>query len=257
MPTEQKLIREARFGPPKCWKTGSVVSSYPKPLLVLQCDLNGIDIITPQPPHIPLTEFDAWTKKERKALPLISYVDFNENYKPGMTLEMEVQKNSDSFPQIVRTVNALSRNCPWRTVVLDSTTSMQGFIYGYLASTAPQQLADARKWAASIGKKIDEVITVLSNLKDTHIVVIMHEDVETNEITKQSSFTPMLYSKLRLYVGGILSQLFYQKMDQGKPTIWTGDDGFIRGVGARWPDLRERKKITPPTCQEIYGQDIA
>jgi hypothetical protein len=253
MSETQKLIREARFGPPKSWKTGAVVTSYPRPLLCLECDEGGMDIC-PGAIKIKQSDFYTATQQARKDLPSVSYVDFTENYKPEMSLDLSVERNPNSFPEVVRAINYLTKSCPWRTVVLDSTSALQKFILGYVAATAPAQLADARKWAATVGGKIDNIITVLGSLKDTHVVTIMHEDYEKNELTQIVTTNPMLYSKLRLYVGGILSQFFYQKIYNGKPTLWAQDDGMIKGVGSRWPDLTNKKQITPPTCKEIYGE---
>jgi len=43
-----KLIRELRMGPPKQFKTGAVVGTYPKPLLLCQFDRGGVDIVPPR-----------------------------------------------------------------------------------------------------------------------------------------------------------------------------------------------------------------
>jgi hypothetical protein len=40
-----KYIREGRMGPPKSFKTGAVLGTYPKPLLCLEFDESGGDII--------------------------------------------------------------------------------------------------------------------------------------------------------------------------------------------------------------------
>jgi hypothetical protein len=40
-----KLIRELRWGPPKSFKTGAVTGTYPKPMLYLGFDVDGLSVI--------------------------------------------------------------------------------------------------------------------------------------------------------------------------------------------------------------------
>jgi hypothetical protein len=171
-------------------------------------------------------------------------------------MDLNMPPNAEGWPGFHKVAKTLITSCPYRTVVIDSFTSLQKLLYGYIVSTSPAQLADARKWAFTIGQKVDQVISAFAMLPNTHVVFIFHEDQEKNELTSEINTNPMLYSKLRLYTGGILSQFFYQKMEGGKAVLYTQATGFVKGIGARWPDLMNRPKITPPTFNEIYGKDV-
>jgi hypothetical protein len=44
---------------------------------------------------------------------------------------------------------------PFKTVVIDPITRLSDIIYGHIAATQAAQMADPRKWAASIGPNND------------------------------------------------------------------------------------------------------
>jgi hypothetical protein len=257
MSIQNKLIREGRFGPPKCWKTGSVVSTYPKPLLVMQFDKAGTEVIETgvqilEPESKLLTEY---SNKEQKSLPEITAVDFHIGYAPKISENYSPAADSAPFRRIAACSNVVAGKCPWATVVWDSTTYLSDFIYAHLSATNGGMLADPRKWAPAIGQKIASMITTAFCIP-SHQVFIMHEQTEKNELTQAVRQQPMIYSTYREVVSGAMSQFFYQYSDNGVPTLRTKDTGFIKGIGARWPhNLPER--ITPPTYAEIYEKVYA
>lgn len=264
-----KLIREGRFGPPKTFKTGAVVGTYPRPLLVLEMDAGGLDVI-PATPHKAATaikidieqkdvvfctpdKFSEWSSKPTTEQPQVLCLDLTSAARNQITLDIKPLKNPTTFPMIVTAINALlSGKCPWKTVVLDNTTSLSDAIYGYFASANEGIFADARKWAPAIGDKVKYILMECCKLP-CHFVAIMHEDTDKNETTGEIRTEPMIYSKYRQIVGGGLSQFFYQCKRGGQPKILTNDNGFIKGLGPRWPELPNECGVT---FNDIYGEAV-
>lgn len=265
-----KLIREGRFGPGKTFKTGSIVGTYPRPLLVLEVDAEGLDIIpeqqTTRADYIKLEvtakdvvtikadDFDAWCKKPISEQPKILCVDLANRTRQAISGDVKPQPNPNSFPAIFRTINTLlaANPCPWKTVVLDNTSSLSESVFGYFAATNATNFTDARKWAPDIGNKVKAIIAELCKLP-CHFVVIMHEDTEKDETTGVIKTEPMIFSKYRQLVGSVVSQFFHQCVKNKKPVIETMDNGYIKGLGSRWPEL-------PPDCgptfNDIYGEAV-
>jgi hypothetical protein len=249
-----KYIREGRMGPPKVFKTGAVVSTYPKPMLVLEGDEGGLDVLQNTP--INWLKDKAAIEQASKlttGLPAISTYNFvlpdgallNEAYK--------VAGNQASFSNFVNIVNILGRNCPWKTIVVDPITNLSDIIYSHLASADSAQMGDPRKWAFSVGAKIRQVIAAICTIK-AHAVFIIHSTTEKNELTGIIIEEPMIYSKYRDKIGADLSQFFYATIEQGKPMVWTQPQGFVRGIGCRWPANLPAK--VGARFEDIYGESV-
>lgn len=248
------------MGPGKVWKTGAIVSSYPKPMLVLEGDEGGLDIITK-----PLTI--NWVKKEEiaslllkptKDLPPITAWDFTGIKTGGVTDAYEVKKDFTTYPAFNSVCNQLitAPNMPFKTVVIDSITRLQEVIECHNAAVNPGTLIDARKWAPNIGMKIKQTIAELCRLQ-CHVVFILHTDTDKNELTGEITTQPMMFSKQRELVGNLLSQFFYAGVDLGtppKPFVLTQPQMYVKGIGMRWP-LGLPPKVGA-TFNEIYGQAV-
>lgn len=272
-----KLIREGRFGPPKTFKTGAVVGTYPRPMLVLECDEGGLDIIPKTPTAVPgqikldVTYGDiTFIKPDALSThlvptsppPPILCVDFSDGNLQEIPCDglaaYNAQPNVTAFPNVIRALNQVIRRAkepatfPWRTVVFDNTTSFSRFVYGHIAAVNSGAFSDARKWAPMIGNKVAAVIQELCHLP-AHVVVIMHESTDKNEVTGEVRTEPMIYSQYRQIVGGELSSFFYQRRVNGVPKIVTSDNGFIKGLGARWPVLPNECGVT---FEDIYGAAV-
>lgn len=266
-----KRICEGRFGPPKTFKTGAVVGTYPKPMLVFETDQGGMDIIpatnngtrtdfikldVTQKDITYITDvaaFKVLQEKPQAELPPITCYNLVDSRIQLITNDYRPQANSTTFPKITDAINALlSGKCPWKTVVLDNTTSLSDAIYGHVAHVNMAAMGDPRKWAPFVGGKIKSIIVECIKLP-CHFVVIMHEKTDKNEVTGEIKTEPMIYSDYRQVVGGAVSSFFYQTKVNGKPVIKTNDMGFIKGLGLRWPELPDECGVT---FKDIYGKSV-
>ena len=251
-----KLIRELRMGPPKCWKTGAVVGTYPRPLLVLNFDQEGLDVITEAITPISVVDFETVCKLPVDKQPPLSVVDFCDTQVKLMTEVYVPQGATKPFKEFVETVNRLVRvGCPWKTIVLDSASGLGDAILAHIAATNASSLASALKWAPMIGGKVHQCMGVMTSIQ-SHVVFIFHASTpEKDETTQQVEITPLVASKwARDRVGSLVSQYFYQCIESGKPIIHTRDNGYVRGIGCRWPNGLAPK--VGATFKDIYGKEL-
>lgn len=257
----KRYIREGRMGPPLTYKTGAVVNTYPKPMLVFEFDTGGLDVVTHPLVKIEMDRsgirgLDDLCKTPREKLPPITVLDFSTLSSTNL-LNADYTK-ADSIPLILFTdcVNKLIVNgCPWKTVVVDPITGLTGAIVMHIGGTQPQAMNDARRWAFMAGDKVQQIIGVVQGLP-CHTVFIMHCEEDENELTKEIRTFPMIPSKLKQRIGGLFSQFFYAVLEKGeppKPFVLTQPEGFVKGIGARYPNNMKAK--CGATFQEIYGSE--
>jgi hypothetical protein len=251
-----KLIREGRFGPPKSWKSGSIYSSYPRPLLALALKREELDIVREPVFWIDQDKLEDACKQSTKDMHPLAAIDLGMTGKDYQLEPLyQMPKDPTSWPNVVKAVNTITtKGCPWKTVVFDNTSDLSDAIQQHQAAINFGGNADPRKWAPAIGAKIQHLVVILGKLP-CHTVIIMHQFTDKNEITSEISTLPLIYSSVRETIGSLLSQFFYQTMVNGQPTVLTKATGFVKGIGARWPsDLPV--SISPPTFQNIYGAAI-
>src|SRR5438093_4057320 len=129
-----KLIRELRMGPPKTWKTGSVVTSYPKPMLVFEGDEGGLDVVQQSIEWIaPSTDttntLEQYCVVKREELRPITAIQFNVKDIPRLDDLWKPTGDPKSFVNFNKTVNNLFlKGCPWKTVVIDPVTVVQDMV---------------------------------------------------------------------------------------------------------------------------------
>lgn len=273
-----KYIRELREGAPKSFKTGAVVGSYPKPMLVFLWDRAGLDVVPSSKVIVPPTEFQFDVRyeeikflqpgqlasmlnvplAEQPKILAISYADA----KPG-ELDLLLKPIADSTPFqqfILNDFNAVVRHLqagralPWKTVVKDSLSGYQDVLLSHIAAFNPNALADARQWAAQIGAKIVQTISALTSWP-CHVVVTSHVTVEKQENTQMVKELPDMYSANRYNIGRLFSQMFYATKNGTRPVLWPHDQMYVVGTGARWP-VGLDKVIDPPSFQAIYGKEV-
>lgn len=264
-----KLIREGRFGAPKTFKTGAVVGTYPRPLLLLNCDEEGWsvfprrdekvnkDFIPYEVFHedldfIKADKLPEYCKKKPEDLKLVTVVEIHDLVKQRVMMQTYVpQANPQPLNDFVSAVNNLVQvGCPWKTVVLDSVTGLNDLTLSHIAATNAGFLADPRKWAPISGGKVSQCISVITSLQ-SHAVFIFHESFRENEKMQEIRISPLVHSQFRDRVGGLLNQWFYAFKENGKPKIRTTDFGLIKGIGCRWPSNLE--DVVGPTFKDIYG----
>lgn len=273
-----KLIREGRMGPPKSFKTGAVVGTYPKPMLVLSFDEGGLDVIPSKtmPRNNDLVQFDCvaedivWIKpteittalaKPESEQPKITAIDFCDSRVKQTDLAFKVTGNSEPYSMVMSVINALvtadgrttRSSLPWKTIVFDPVTGFSDIVLLLIAANQPNSLADARQWASMIGSKVQQVVGVLTSLP-AHIVILMHSQYEKNELMGSIVELPSIYSGYRDKIGAYLSQFLYATKTAGKPVVWTTDQMFVRGIGCRWP--QGLPPICAPDFRSIYGKEL-
>jgi len=253
-----KYIREGRFGPPKTWKTGSIlgnkkkgIKSYPQPILMLSFDAGGHEICPDVAPEDVLL-FEDFSKRHaegRSPAPITvvdlsfkALLDFENTYAPS--------KDAKTFDETVKVINLLRKSCPYKTILVDPVTELSNTILRHQAVVNQAALADARKWAGNVGAKVQQVIEYCCSLP-ANVVFLFHTEIVVVEETKKIYEQPMVYSKLRDYVGGKFSQYFYQHIHGGKPILRVKPFELVSGLGSRWPEFT--KEIIGPTFEEIYG----
>jgi hypothetical protein len=251
-----RFIREGRFGPPKSFKTGAVVGTYPRPLLVLSFDVGGTDIIREPITFIPHNELNAVCALPSDKISPLSVVDLSSLNNQALTSAYQPVPDTTTFPATISCVNALTNRCPWKTVVIDTVTGLSDCIWGHQSATNAPALADPRKWAGNIGMKVKQVIDRTNQIQ-AHTVFIFHSEVIKDETTSAIGEQPMVYSKLRDCIGGLFSQFFYAFTDvstKGQPQAWvrTQPFGLIKGIGVRWP--ADLPNVCGATFQAIYGK---
>ena len=266
-----KLIREGRFGPPKSFKTGSIVGSYPKPMLVLSLDQGGVDIIPSKGASVGANQFKLditqedivtikpegivnYINKPMSEQPKVLNIDFASSSVAEISLTFEPLRDNQSFPKLIATVNMILKSkCPWKTVLWDNLTRTSEFIHSYMAVENPNMLKDARQWAYGIGQKIGGINSQFVKLP-CHYIVLMHETTEKNETTGSVVTEPMIFSQYRNVIGGVMSSFFHQMKSGGKPVLDTSDNGYIKGIGQRWPS--NLPNPCGPLFTDIYGDSI-
>lgn len=268
-----KLIRELRMGPPKSFKTGAVVGSYPKPLLYFGFDRSGIDVIPQKGVIVPKDKvqfdctydeilfatpdtLDALCKEPRGKQAKITAIDFTQYHMREIDELLKASTSSAMMQQYVKAYNIIVRNqatIPWATFVFDSTSGFQDMTVSHIASVNPNALADARQWAHQAGQVLRKTIISATALQ-CHIVFICHTFIDKNETTSLVLELPDLVSSLRNDVSGLFSQVFYATQNMGKPVVWTADKMFVKGAGARWP--QGLPTDCGPDFQSIYGKEV-
>lgn len=247
-PHNGKLIREGRMGSPKSFKTGAVCGTYPRPLLCMQFDEGGMDVLKEKVKIVTPEEFskDLWCKKETKDLPPIMAINFAQK-KANLTDSYDVKKEASQWQGFAKCVNEIHvAGCPWATIVLDPLTELSECILRHMAQMNSGAMADPRKWAASAGAKVSEVVGSMTGYS-CHVVFLMHSQlIKDEQLSGEISIQPMLYSRYREVIAAQLSQFFYAEIKGGKATVLTQPSGYVKGIGARWPaDL-------PASCGATY-----
>jgi hypothetical protein len=246
-----KYIHEGRLGLAFSYKTGAVVSSYPTPMLVLNFDTGGLDVVTKPVVHISAKEFYPLLKPDATVAP-ITAIDFDATAVKLMDSGFSPRSDSSQFLACMDVINnlTLAKALPWKTIVLDPLTGFTEAIIQHIQSTNSKAMLDARQWAYMAGAKILQAIAVLHGIK-ANTVVIMHSSADKNELTGEISYTPMIPSEFaRDRIASLFSQYFYSTIENGAPCVYTQPVAFVKGVGARWPAKLPMK--CGATYNEIY-----
>ena len=246
-----KYIREGRFGMPKQYKTGAVVETYPKPMLIMSFDEGGLDVVKQPITYIRPDEIE----NALKAPSPITAIDFCDTNKRSLNAAYQATGNAVAFQSFIDCTNKIvgAQSIPFKTIVIDPITGLSEIILAHIAATQASAMADARKWAGNIGLKLAQVVGVYTQL-NCHVVFIMHAQQMQNELTNEVSIMPLIHSRFKDRVGALLSQFLYATKENGKAVVYTTDKGYIKGIGCRWP------QNLPPVCgadfNSIYGKEL-
>lgn len=272
-----KLIREGRMGPPKACKTGCVVGTYPKPMLVFVFDEEGLSVIPQRGTKVPAgyVEFDclyedivrvkpdevaSYLTKDPKDLPKIMAVDFCDTIDKQMTLvTTPVVPNDVPFTKFAGMLNALAahsfagKDLPWKTVVLDPLTRFNDIVFSFVAMKAPDTIKDNRLSYPLVSAKIMQFVGVLTSLR-AHVVCIMHVQADRDEKLGNVLETPMFFGGYRQKIQSQFTAFFYAVIEGGKPVVRTRNYSYARGIGATFPvGLPDP---CPADFKSIYGTEI-
>lgn len=250
-----KFIREGRFGPPKCWKTGSVLDTYPTPIGHINWDQGGYEITKRKHTVVDLPEWQAICRGDRSPPSDITVLDCSFRVEQALTTTYTPVPEEGTFNKTVHGINALHDSAkagklPFKTVVGDPITELSNSIYRHQAKLNTASLADPRKWAGNIGAKVQQTIWYLTALP-CNVVIIFHTEVQKDELTGKITELPMVYSNLRNYLGGMFTQFFYQSSFGKDVKIRTKAFENVNGIGARWPSFD--REMVDPTFKGIYG----
>ncbi len=240
------------MGPPFSYKTGAVVETYPKPMLVLEFDPSGLDVVKQPIERIQPSAISDYCRKKQQELPPVLAIEFPTVEKKTLSLEMK------SYSAITANVildvvnNLVVVGCPWKTVVVDPITGLTSAFIGYIGVNDSKAMDDARKWAFMVGVLIERVIIVVQGLS-CHSVFLIHCQTEKNEVTGEIITEPMVPSSFRQRLPGIFSQFFYATIENGVAMVYAQPTGFIKGLGMRKPGQAEMKMKAD--FRSIYGTD--
>lgn len=271
-----KYIREGRFGPPKSFKTGAVVGTYPKPMLVLEFDAGGLDIIptTPQPDlpnrikcdclqsditYIDAKDISTFCKKKTEELSKVTCIDFTKSRKFEVTEKYEFTADKDSFIHVINVINSLKKvGCPWKTIVIDPATDLIDMIISHLTATNHSAMetkgtVNPQRWAPLAAGKFKQIIDTLHSI-DVNCVTILHDTMKEIELTHEIRIQPMLVSQLRDRIGASFSYYFYATKEGDKAVVYTTDKGFVKGIGGRNPV--QMPTVCGADFNSIYGKEI-
>jgi hypothetical protein len=271
-----KYIREGRMGPPKAFKTGAVVGTYPKPLLVFVFDEEGLSVIPQRgvkapASYLPLdccyediefikpTQIVEYLKKKPEELRKITAVDFCDTVDKRMTQDITVVADRAPFDTFATMLNSMVTNVrmgvplPWKTIVFDPLTRFNDIVYMFVAALGgPELTKDLRLSYPHVSGKIQQFVGVITALP-AHVVVIMHVQADVTKLG-QIIETPMFFGNYRQKINSQFTSFFYAVMEGGKPMIRTKDYGYARGIGATFP------AGLPDPCQpdftSIYGREL-
>lgn len=271
-----KYIREARMGAPKSFKTGAVVGTYPKPLLVFVFDEEGLGVIPSSGVVTPAgyvkldccyediefikpSQINEYLLKDPSSLKKVTAVDFCDTIDKQITLTVAPVANRDPFDKFATMLNAMVVHCnhglplPWRTVVLDPLTRFNDIVYLFVAAIAPDSLKDLRLSYPLVSGKIQQFVGVITALP-AHIVVIMHVQSDRNEKTGEVMETPMFFGNYRQKIQSQFTSFFYATMEGGKPVVHTRNYSYAKGIGATFPvGLPDP---CAPDFASIYGKEL-
>lgn len=261
------------MGLPKSFKTGAVVGTYPKPMLVVVFRPEELDVIPSAkvvipPDYVPLncTAEDIKLLKpdelpmfivQNPQLPKVVAVNFGNGQLTGqdpMDLNYKPRSNAGPMVTFVERSNQLFRldPFPFKTVVFENLSDFSDIILQHMASiNAP--LTDARFWSPMVGSKILQTVTEYTRLP-AHVIFIMHSQMDRNELTGEINVLPKVYSGVRDIMGKLFSSFLYATKENGKPVVYTTDRGFVKGIGVRWPV--GLPPVCPPDFTSLYGKEI-
>jgi hypothetical protein len=268
-----KLIREARMGPPKSFKTGAVVGTYPTPMLYFGFDRGGLDVIPSRKSletlpeglirsNVAYEDIEFVTPGKLASIDIanlkpVTALQYYEGIPLALTLDTRPTVAQMPFLNFVNDYNLLSgrTELPWKTVVIDSLTGFTDIILNWIAATNSKMFEDARQWASVAGGKVRQMVLSSTSLP-CHVVCLLHMFIDKNEQTGEIRALPNLYSQsLRDDFFGMFSQCFYadQKMN-GTPVLYVSNKYPVTGIGPRWPiGLPQEVR---PDFQSIYGKEL-
>jgi hypothetical protein len=234
------LIRELRFGKPKSGKTKNVVESYPKPMLVINTEMDGLSSVRGvDVKEVSQVDLLSLLPSKPDALPAVTVVNALIGSSRKISLTTKPEYTEKPFQLIGTVINNLyDKGCPFQSIVFDSLSGLSEAAINLVGKLDEKLMADPRKWAGVAGAKAQEVLNGLFALKCPVVVMLAHEQTSTNEKTNDTTTTPMVVGSLKERIGALASQVFYSEVttdSAGKPKyiVRVRPIGNVKGIGAR------------------------
>ena len=133
---QQLWIRQLLFGPPKTGKTKNSVETFPRPLVDINWDSNGYSSVDPK--LYTLMEPEEFKKRldANGPFPDITVVDFNKSIVSAARIDQFKDYTSANYASFLTTLNKLARSKAFKTVVVDSITTLSDFIMEFVGGVS-------------------------------------------------------------------------------------------------------------------------
>lgn len=253
-------VRELRFGKPKKGKTKNVVESYPKPMLVLNFDMGGLDSVRSVPvTYVKRTALKELLAKKREELPPVVAIDCIYGASRRISSAIKEKWSGQIMQDTISDLNTIifdTPNMPFRSLVIDSLTGLNDAAIGFVGDLNSKLMEDPRNWGGAASAKIKEIVNAVNSSAIECVVFLAHEQTSTDEVTEISETTPMVSGKYRQKIGADFSQFFYADTESsvdGKLNyiVRAIPTGLVKSVGVRTSDTMPAK--CGPRYKDIYG----
>ena len=248
-----RQIKELRIGEPKTRKTDAVCSTYPRPLLLLNFDPFGPDVLKAGD-QVATSDLPALVNGTEALQDKIYVCDF-ASVAPRI-LASQYRGKENIGLKFIQSVNTLFAKNPFKTVVLDSWSGMDPVINIFIQNLSNKEEMTLPLWGLA-GTKKEEILQAILSLA-CNVVVICHTEGKKDEVTGEIRIVPYGSGKFPERMGALFSQVFAARAgtdSKGQPEfkVLTCSQGLYKGLGARWP------QGLPPVCgpffNDIYSKE--
>lgn len=236
-----KKIKMLMFGRPKTGKTKNVLETYPTPILLLNFEPGGYDCVEGR-------KIEVWDRaklismvKDKPAINCDIVVRdlFSSTNKIGTSQFKDIDPNP--MQEFMQAFNSLFyEGMPFKTLVVDGWTDIDSALCEFLIHwDNPKVKVMNENLYGMANRKKEEICNCLISIP-TNVVVIAHELVKEDDVTKEMKTVPSGDGKFQLTMGKFFSQVVQAFVETGtdgkaKYRLRTTQKGIVQDVGCRWP----------------------